>query len=526
MLKQGLQQKLGLRINPLQIQLIKLLELPTYQMEQRIKEELEQNPLLEIGEEKHEADESGEMVEPSEDKDGEYEGLEEFGQDGQDGKDGDDEEDGEGGENGDNGGEVDGEDEFSLEDYMGDDDDDIPEYRLSASNVSRDEDGREFTYSQISSFRENLISQLGTRTLSENERKIAEYIIGNIDDDGYLRREIENIVDDLAFGVGMEVSEQEILRLLRIIQEFEPAGVGARDLRECLMLQLEHKLSENPDNKLWQDAKLILEVCFEEFSKKHYEKISKRLKLSDSELKLAINEILKLNPKPGGSAVESSFGRGADKIIPDFILDLVDGELQLSLNSGNIPELRINKSYLNLLDHYQNKGSAKSKRDVVAFVKYKLNSAKSFIEAVEQRNNTLMLTMTAIVQFQKQFFLTGDEINLKPMILKDIADVTGLDISTVSRVSNSKYVQTWFGIYALKDFFSGSMQTTSGEEVSTGELKNALRALVDEEDKKKPLSDDELVVLMERKGYQIARRTVAKYRQMLDIPVARLRREI
>ncbi len=503
MLKQSLQQKLGLKINPLQIQLIKLLELPTYQLEQRIKEELEQNPLLEIGEEKPEAEENEETAE-SED---EQEEFEEFGEDEEEA-------------------EHNRDDEFSLEDYMGDDDDDIPEYRLTSSNISKDEDSREFTYSQISSFRESLIAQLGTHTLSDSERKIAEYIIGNIDDDGYLRRDIENIVDDLAFGVGIEVSETEILRLLKIIQEFEPAGVGARDLRECLILQLEHKLLENPDNKLWQEAKLILEECFEEFSRKHYEKISRRLRLSDSELKLAIDEILKLNPKPGGSAVESSFGRGAEKIIPDFILDLVDGELQLSLNSGDIPELKINKSYLNLLDQYQNKESAKSKKDVVSFVKYKLNSAKSFIDAVEQRNNTLMLTMTAIVQFQKQFFLTGDEKALKPMILKDIADVTGLDVSTISRVSNSKYVQTWFGIYALKDFFSGSMQTTSGEEVSTGELKNTLKALVDEEDKKKPLTDDELVILMEKKGYQIARRTVAKYRQMLDIPVARLRREM
>ena len=503
MLKQSLQQKLGLKINPLQIQLIKLLELPTYQLEQRIKEELEQNPLLEIGEEKPEAEENEETAE----SESEQEEFEEFGEDEEEA-------------------EHNRDDEFSLEDYMGDDDDDIPEYRLTSSNNSKDDDSREFSYSQISSFRESLIAQLGTHALSENERKIAEYIIGNIDDDGYLRRDIENIVDDLAFGVGIEVGEAEILRLLKIIQEFEPAGVGARDLRECLILQLEHKLLENSDNKVWREAKLILEECFEEFSRKHYEKISRRLRVSDSELKLAIDEILKLNPKPGGSAVESSFGRGAEKIIPDFILDLVDGELQLSLNSGDIPELKINKSYLNLLDQYQSKESAKSKKDVVSFVKYKLNSAKSFIDAVEQRNNTLMLTMTAIVQFQKQFFLTGDEKALKPMILKDIADVTGLDVSTISRVSNSKYVQTWFGIYALKEFFSGSMQTTSGEEVSTGELKNALKALVDEEDKKKPLTDDELVILMEKKGYQIARRTVAKYRQMLDIPVARLRREM
>lgn len=291
-------------------------------------------------------------------------------------------------------------------------------------------------------------------------------------------------------------------------------------------MQIEHKLVENPDSLILQDAKLVLEQCFEEFSRKHYEKISRKLRLDDTELKQAIDEILKLNPKPGGTVAEVSYGHEAEKIIPDFTLDLVDGELQLSLNTGDIPELRINKSYLNILDQYQKGESAKNKKDVVSFVKYKLSSAKSFIDAVQQRNNTLMLTMTAIVQFQKQFFLTGDEGMLRPMILKDIADITGLDVSTISRVSNSKYVQTWFGIYALKDFFSGSMQTTSGEEVSTGELKGVLKSLVDEEDKRKPLTDDELVSLMEEKGYQIARRTVAKYRQMLDIPVARLRREI
>lgn len=498
MLKQSLQQKLGLKINPLQIQFIKLLELPTYQLEQRIKEELEQNPLLEEGQEEPE-------MEDMSASEAEESNFDEFGE----------------GEE-----EPNREDDFSLEDYMGEDDDEIPGYRLTSSNVSKDDDSRDFVFSQGASFRENLIAQLGTRSLTEGEKKIAEYIIGNIDEDGYLRRDIENIVDDLAFGVGIDVTEQEVLHLLKVIQEFEPAGVGARDLRECLLLQTEHKLIDEPENQVLLHAKIILEECFEEFSKKHYEKISRKLRLEDKELKQAIDEILKLNPKPGGTIGELSYGHEAEKIIPDFTLDLVDGELQLGLNSGDVPELRINKSYLNILEQYQKGEPAKDKKDVVSFVKYKLNSAKSFIDAVQQRNNTLMLTMTAIVQFQKQFFLTGDENMLKPMILKDIADITGLDVSTISRVSNSKYVQTWFGIYALKDFFSGSMQTTSGEEVSTGELKNALKVLVDEEDKRKPLTDDELVYLMEKKGYQIARRTVAKYRQMLDIPVARLRREI
>lgn len=494
-LKQSLQQKLGLKINPLQIQLIKLLELPTYQLEQRIKEELESNPLLEEGQEEPESEYTVENEE-------EFEGGE------------DDEE-----------GQEKNEDDFTLEDYMNDEDD-IPDYKLSVSNASKDDEARDLIFSQGTTFRENLMSQLGMRNLSDLERKVAEYIIGNIDDDGYLRRNIGNIVDDLAFGAGIEISEQEVEKLLKIIQEFEPSGVGARDLRECLLLQVRHKLLENPANPVLQMAQAVLTDCFEEFSRKHYEKIARKLRISDTDLKIAIEEILKLNPKPGGTGGDSSFERNAEKVIPDFTLDLVDGELQLTLNSGNLPELRINKAYLNILDGYKNGQSAKDKKDVVSFVKYKLNSAKSFIDAVEQRNNTLMLTMTAIVQFQKPFFLTGDESLLKPMILRDIADITGLDVSTISRVSNSKYVQTWFGIYALKDFFTGSMQMNSGEEVSTGELKNALKDIIDAEDKRKPLTDDELVDLMNQKGYQIARRTIAKYRQMLDIPVARLRREI
>lgn len=498
MLKQSLQQKLGLKINPLQIQLIKLLELPTYQLEQRIKEELESNPLLEEGEEGAEPE-----VEFGEEPEREDEGVGENEEDNLSLKD----------------------DEFSLEDYISDDDD-IPDYRLSASNNSRDDESKDFIFSQGASFRESLITQLGMKKLTDLERKIAEYIIGNIDDDGYLRRDVENIVDDLAFGAGIEVSEKVIINLLKMIQGFEPYGVGARDLKECLMLQMEHKLILAPANKVLKNARLILEECFEEFSRKHYEKISRRLRLNDAELKEAMDMILKLNPKPGGAVSDFSYGHEAEKIIPDFNLDLVDGELQLTLNSGDVPALKLNKSYLNMLDQYQGGQSSKDKKDVVSFVKYKLNSARSFIDAVQQRNNTLMLTMTAIIQFQKQFFLTGDENMLKPMILKDIADITGLDVSTISRVSNLKYIQTWFGIYSLKVFFSGSMQTTSGEEVSTGELKNKLKDIIDQEDKTKPLTDDELVELMEKEGYQIARRTIAKYRQMLDIQVARLRREM
>ena len=496
MLKQNLQQKLGLKINPLQIQLIKLLELPTYQLEQRIKEELESNPLLEEGEEKPEPEvdikEDGDEVDYDENSQEEdnYESSE---------------------------------DEFSLDDYISDEDD-IPDYKLTASNASKDDDTREFVLSGGISFRENLVEQLGTQPLGEMDRKICEYIIGNIDDDGYLRRGVENIVDDLAFGAGIEVDDEKIESLLRVVQRFDPAGVGARDLRECLLLQVKRRLAETSAPALI-NARIILESYFEEFSKKHYEKISKRMRISDEELKEAVDEILKLNPKPGGQISDSSVP-GAEKIIPDFNLDIVDGELQLSLNTGDIPELRLNKSYVNMLEDYQKNSNSREKKDVVSFVKYKLSSARSFIDAVQQRNNTLMLTMTAIVQFQKPFFQTGDESKLKPMILRDIADITGLDVSTISRVSNSKYIQTWFGIYSLKQFFSGSMPTSSGEEVSTGELKNVLKEIVDGEDKRKPYTDDELVELMNKKGYQIARRTIAKYRQLLDIPVARLRREV
>ena len=490
MLKQNLQQKLGLKINPLQIQLIKLLELPTYQLEQRIKEELESNPLLEEGEE----------YTDREQEEREYEnGTEE-------------EENRESAD-----------DEFSLEDYISDDDD-TPEYKLSTSNTSRDDDSHDMVVSGGVSFRESLIHQLGLQRLSEQDRKVSEYIIGNLDDDGYLRREVENIVDDLAFGAGVEISEEKVEELLRIIQGFEPPGVGARDLRECLLLQIRRKLSHGSTPEL-QNARVILEDYFEEFSKKHYEKLARRIKVSESKLKRAVEEILRLNPKPGGQ-ISDSLVMGAEKVIPDFNLDIVDGELQLSLNSGDVPELRVNRSYLNLLEKYQNGYSTRERKDVVSFVKYKLNSARSFIDAVAQRNNTLMLTMTSIVQFQQEFFLTGDENRLKPMILRDIADITGLDVSTISRVSNSKYIQTWFGIYSLKQFFSGSMLTSSGEEVSTGEIKNVLKELIEGESKKKPLTDDELVDMLTQKGYQIARRTIAKYRQSLDIPVARLRREV
>jgi RNA polymerase sigma-54 factor len=492
-LKQSLQQKLGLKINPLQIQLIKLLELPTYQLEQRVKEELESNPLLEEDEGQHETEE--------------YDSE----QDEQDYNDDEERQD------------PAADDEFSLEDYISDDDE-IPGYRLSVSNTSKDDDSRDFVLPGGTSFRESLLAQLGMQHLDEMDSKVAEYIIGNIDDNGYLRRSIENIVDDLAFGAGVTVTDEKLLFLLRVIQRFDPAGVGARDLQECLLLQLERKIAAGSTPAL-HHAQVMVAECFDEFTRKHYEKLAKRLRVTGEELKEAIEEVRKLNPKPGGGNTDTLLA-GAEKIIPDFLLDIVDGELQLTLNAGDVPVLRVNKSYLHLLEKYRNGHSEKERKEAATFVKYKLASARSFIDAVEQRNHTLMATMTAIVQFQKTFFLTGDENSLRPMILRDIADLTGLDISTISRVSNSKHVQTWFGIYSLKHFFSGSMTTSSGEEVSTGEIKNALKALVDDEDKHKPLTDDELVERLNAHGYQIARRTIAKYRQVLDIPVARLRREV
>lgn len=487
MLKQNLQQKLGLKINPLQIQLIKLLEIPTIQLEQRIKEELEKNPLLEEGEEDNETNEVEE----------------------QDLEDDIPEND----------------DEFSIEDYLPDDDD-TPDYKLTASNTSKDDKSREYVVVNGETFRESLISQLGMLNVTTKDKAIAEYIIGNIDDDGYLRRDAENIADDISFSVGIVIEEDKILELLKLIQGLEPAGVGARDLQECLLLQIKRKLGTKTPKPI-KDAYNIITKTFNQFTRKHYEKIAARLNLSNEELKLAVDEILKLNPKPGGSGMDVGIYSGADKIIPDFSLEMIDGELQLSLNTSIIPSLRINKSYLEMLESFQNTtNSSKEKKDVVSFVKYKYNSAKSFIDAISQRNNTLMLTMTAIVQFQKSFFMTGDDNKMKPMILKDIADITGLDISTISRVSNSKYVQTWFGVYAIKDFFTGSMPTVGGKDVSTGKLKNELIAIVDNEDKSSPYTDEQLVKIMKSKGYKIARRTVVKYRQILNIPVAVLRKEL
>jgi RNA polymerase sigma-54 factor len=487
MLKQKLQQKLLQKLSPQQIQMIKLLEIPTLQIEQRIKKELEENPALEEG-----SEEEGNIS----DDNSEDELL-----------DNDDAD----------------QDEFTLDDYI-DDDDDIPDYKLKTDNYSRDDDKRaEIPFSTGSSFHEHLDGQLSLREMTDKQKILGEYILGNIDEDGYLRREPANIVDDLAFLQNIQTTEQELIEVLEIVQDLEPAGVGARTLRECLLLQLERKNPEEPTVKL---AYSIIDKHFEEFSKRHYDKITSRLGISENDLKSAIDEILKLNPKPGG-LFSNPYSRTAQHIIPDFILDHSEDGFELQLNARNLPELRLSASYNEMLQSYTKDNIKKKQiKDEIQFLKHKIDSAKWFIDAIKQRQNTLLLTMNAILEYQHDYFIDGDETLLKPMILKDIAEMTGLDISTVSRVANSKYIQTHFGIYPLKYFFSEGLQTDRGEEVSTREIKKILRDCINNETKRHPLTDEKLTEILQKKGYQIARRTVAKYREQLNIPVARLRKEI
>ncbi len=413
-------------------------------------------------------------------------------------------------------------DEFTLEDYLNDEE--IPSYRLSANNYSKDDKHEQVPFSTGVSFHEYLENQLGLRVLDEKQKKLGLYLLGNIDDDGYLRRKLSAIADDLAFSMGIETNEDELEQVLYIIHDFDPIGVGARDLQECLLLQIENKNQSIPEVAL---ARKILKYQFDEFTRKHYEKIKNKLNLSDEDLKSAIEEILRLNPKPGGSFYDPH-NRASYHIVPDFILESTDGELVLSLNAKNVPDLKINREYSQMLHSYiANKDNAtKQDKEAVSFVKQKIDSAKWFIDAIKQRQNTLLFTMQAIIEYQEDFFKTGDEAKLKPMILKDIAEATGLDISTISRVANSKYIQTNFGIYSLKYFFSEGMQTDSGEEVSTKEIKNILQDCIEAEDKHKPLTDEKLMAILKEKGYPIARRTVAKYREQLGIPVARLRKKL
>jgi RNA polymerase sigma-54 factor len=488
MLKQSLQQKLMQKLSPQQIQLMKLLQVPTMELEQRIKEEMESNPALEEGAERDE--------EEQQERD-EYTAEEERDEE----RSRDDE-------------------DFDINDYM--QDDDVPSYKLSASNRSADDEERSVPISSGRTFHENLMTQLGLAGFNEKELELARTLVGNLDDDGYLRRELINIVDDLAFSQNITTTEDELEKVLFEIQDFEPAGVGARNLRECLLIQISRKQNRTPAIDL---AQKVLEDHFESFTKKHYDRISKRLDVSDDELKAAVEEIVRLNPRPGNSMIDTS--RSIQHVVPDFLLTVDGQEIKLTLNSRNAPELKVNRTYKDMLQTYaESKTKSKQEKEALMFVKQKIDAARWFIDAIRQRQQTLLYTMNAIVELQRDYFLTGDETKLRPMILKDVADRVNLDISTISRVANSKYVQTPYGTFLIKTFFSESLSTDSGEEVSTREVKKILQDAIDHEDKHKPLTDDRLAKLLKDKGYNIARRTVAKYREQLNIPVARLRKEL
>lgn len=483
MLRQTLEQKLQQKLSPAQIQVIKMLEVPTLELEERIRQELEENPALEEGREESETEN-------------------EF----------DDDLNDDGGNN----------DDMDLEEYMADDD--IPDYRLKINNTSKDDKREDIPFSIGKTFHENLIEQLGLQQIAEHERLLAEYVIGNIDEEGYLRRTVESMVDDIVFHAGVHTTDEEMEGIVSMIQEFDPPGVGATNLQECLKLQLERK-TYHPKVDL---ALTIVENYFEEFTKKHYDRIKKNLEIDDDMLRDAVSEIAHLNPKPGNAWGGNLLEKSMSVVVPDFILENDEGKLTVHLNNSNIPELRVSNTYNELFQEYSQKKAEKSKglKDAVTFAKQKIDSARWFIDAIKQRHETLLTTMRAIVEFQYDFFTEGDDVYLKPMILKDIADITGYDISTISRVSNSKFIQTEFGVYPVKYFFSESMTNESGEEVSTREIKKILQECIENENKKKPLNDDALAEVLKTKGYRIARRTVAKYREQLNIPVARLRKEI
>ena len=491
-LNQSLQQKLLQKLSPQQIQLMKLLQVPTANLDERVKEELEENPALELSEEGHDEYEADEFKDTPEEYEEEERSSEEQYEN------------------------------IDISDYVHEGDDDIADYKLRDENYGDQEEKQTLPYKVETSFYEILESQLGMLNLDEREFKIAEQIIGSIDEDGYLRRETSAIVDDLAFRQNVMTSDEEVEGLIRRIQLFDPPGVAARNLQECLLLQL---LRQKEDGKEVETAIAALTRYFDEFTKKHYEKIQRGLNLSDEELKEVMIQITKLNPKPGGHVGE--LNKAESYVVPDFFIYNNASKLELTLNSKNAPELRISEGYRDMLRDYD-KGAKTDLRqkEAVLFIKQKIDAAKWFIDAIKQRQHTLLSTMTAIMNHQHDFFLTGDETMLKPMILKDIAEKTGLDISTVSRVANSKFVQTEFGTYRLKFFFSESLTTESGEEVSTREVKKILSDLIEGESKKKPLSDERLTELLQEKGYNIARRTVAKYREQLNIPVARLRKEL
>ncbi len=482
-LRQQLSQKLEQRLSPQQIQLMKLLQVPTMELDQRIKQELEENPALEEGDEIEDDFEND--VDDSESNDD---------------NDFDD-------------------DDFDISEYF---DDDTPDYKTQVNNKSKDDEERSVPLSVDVSFQDKLMEQLQLLDLDDTQFIIADTLVGNLDESGYLNRELGAIVDDLAFSSNVIVSEKEVEAVLKVIQDLDPAGIGARDLRECLILQIERIQA---GNITLFTARKILEDHFEEFTKKHYDRIQKKLEIEDADLKEAIDAIIRLNPKPGGSLKDNS--KNVQQVIPDFMIYEFDGKLELSINGRNTPDLKVSKDYEQLLRSYsEGAKTSKADKEAVTFVKTKLDGAKWFIDAIKQRQQTLYTTMHAIMMYQYNFFLTGDETSMKPMILKDIAEIVGLDISTISRVANSKYVQTSYGVYSLKYFFSESLSTDSGEEVSTREVKKILSEAVESENKKKPLTDEYLAKLLNDKGYNIARRTIAKYREQLNIPVARLRKEL
>jgi len=477
MLKQGLEQKLSQKLSPLQIQTIKLIETPIQELEQNVRSEWENNPVLEEDNKSREEEESGDDSDDIRSK------------------------------------------EVSLDEIK--EDDNIPGYKLKVNNWGKDERPQYDTFSVRESFTESLMEQLGYKDITEHERKVAEFLIGSLDEDGYLRRDIEALIDDLAFRANVETDEEEILRMLKLVQEFEPSGVGARDLRECLLIQLRN-------SKMTDDTRIAIDIltkCFDDFTGKHFQKIMSRLDISKDELKSAMSRILKLNPSPGGQT-EVSYEDQAQQIIPDFVVRVNDyGGLEMNMPRFPLPEIRVKQRYTQILEDARN-STDKETRDAAVFVKQKIDSAKWYVEALKQRHNTLEKTMNAIMDFQHDYFLEGDEKMLKPMVLKDIAEITGFDISTISRVVSSKYVDTHFGIFPLKFFFSEGLAAQDGDEVSSRELKRALKDLVEGENKNKPLTDDELVEKMTGLGYKVARRTIAKYRDQLGIPKARLRKEL
>ncbi|MFB9053258.1 RNA polymerase factor sigma-54 [Formosa undariae] len=487
MLKQNLQFKLSQKLSPQQIQLMKLIQLPTQAFEQRLKQELEENPALDSGKEEQENEFDDDFDNTQDDYNDDSETI--------------------------------NSEDINVDEYLSDDE--IPDYRTQANNYSSDDEEKTMPYAAGTSFTQHLISQLNTFRLTDEERDIAEFLVGSVDESGYIRRSTPDIMDDLAFTQNVYTSEELINKVFNIVHQLDPSGVGARNLQECLSIQL-HRKEKAADIVL---ATQIIDDAFDQFTKKHYQKLLHKFDISEDQLKDAIEEIERLNPKPGGSY--SGNNRIVEHVVPDFAIRITDGELDLTLNGRNAPELHVSREYNEMLKGYKDTtDKSRSQKDAVSFIKQKLDAAKWFIEAIKQRQQTLFLTMSAIMHYQKEYFLTGDERNLKPMILKDIADEINMDVSTVSRVANSKYVDTPYGTKLIKEFFSESMKNDQGEDVSTREIKMILGTVIDEEDKRKPLTDENLAGILKQKGYPIARRTVAKYREQLDVPVARLRKKI